>query len=323
MDSRVEGVRKVSVVVATHDRPRRLAALLDSLSAQTLAAEDFEVVVVDDGSGPETAAALEAETAKGRLALRVLGHEHAAGPAIARNRGWRTAGAPLVAFTDDDCVADARWLEEGIAAARAAPGAVVQGWVGPIPAEEPQAGPFSRTLRVEGAGPYFQTANIFYPRDLLEHLGGFDTARFRHSGEDTDLGWRAIEHGAEAVYRESARVHHAVNQLGALGRLRMARRWTEAVQNRALHPQLRHHLPHHVFFRVTHERLVVAALALALPRRLAPLRRLLLAHYFLYLVRRARSEGASPLLAPYLLLNDVLETIAVGRGALRYRTPII
>jgi glycosyltransferase involved in cell wall biosynthesis len=51
----------VSVVVSTYNRPARLAALLAGLRAQTLARDGFEVVIVDNGSGPETVRLLEQE----------------------------------------------------------------------------------------------------------------------------------------------------------------------------------------------------------------------------------------------------------------------
>ena len=118
---------EVSVVVATRDRAMLLEELLASLRRQTLPADRFEVLVVDDGSGDGTAALLATEERQGTLRTVATGHREAVGPAAARNAGWRAARAPVVAFTDDDCVVSPRWLEEGLAACRAAPGCIVQG----------------------------------------------------------------------------------------------------------------------------------------------------------------------------------------------------
>ena len=38
--------------------------------------------------------------------------------------------------------------------------------------ELPNLGPYSRTLQIESEGPYYQTCNMFYPRELLAELGG-------------------------------------------------------------------------------------------------------------------------------------------------------
>src|SRR4051812_42959107 len=101
----------VTVVAATHNRADRLERLLDALRGQTLGTDRFEVVIVDDGSRDETPSVLADALARADLKLTTFRQDPAGGPAKARNRGWRAAGAPLVAFTDDDCRPDATWLE--------------------------------------------------------------------------------------------------------------------------------------------------------------------------------------------------------------------
>src|SRR5688572_297385 len=99
----------VSVVIPTHNRAGRLAAQLESLRAQTT--RDFEVIVVDDGSRDGTPEVLAAQIARGGFDLRAIRHDAPQGPATARNAGWQAARAPLVAFTDDDCISHPGWLE--------------------------------------------------------------------------------------------------------------------------------------------------------------------------------------------------------------------
>ena len=85
----------------------------------------------------------------------------------------------------------------------------------PIPSETDRLSPFVRTLRVHGDGPYYQTCNIVYPRELLERVGGFDADTYPvPGGEDTDLAFRAIEAGAPTAYAEKAQVYHAVSEIG-------------------------------------------------------------------------------------------------------------
>jgi glycosyltransferase involved in cell wall biosynthesis len=311
---------EVSVVVATRDRPARLAALLAGLRRQR-APGAFEVVVVDDGSGPETVSRLQAELDRGELDLRVVRHEEPRGPGAARNAGWRAARAPLVAFTDDDCVPEPGWIAAGLAAHRARADAIVQGRTEPEPAELHRNGVLTRTLRVVELGPQYPTCNIFYPRELLERMGGFDEEfGLRPGGEDTDLAWRAIESGRPAVLAEDALVHHAVERLGLAGTLRDATRWTATTRIFARHPGTRAMLDHGIFWNVWHYLLVRSALSLLLPR---PVRRLVLLRHVLALRRRARAAGSGSWAIPILLAYDAVETAAVVRGAVRHRTIVL
>lgn len=311
----------MSVVVSTCNRPDRLARLLASLRAQRLSSDDFEVVVVDDGSGPETQAALGRETSRQELTVRTVRHELPRGPGAGRNSGWRAARASLVAFTDDDCVADSEWLSAALAVCAEAPGAIVQGQTQPDPAELAHVGVLSRTIRVERLGPQYETCNIFYPRAVLESLGGFDE-RFGLSpgGEDTDLAWRAIEAGCPTAFARGAIVFHAVQPLGVRGMLRVAARWSAVVRLFADHPQLRATLTRGMFWNVWHYLMWRSLLALLAP---GWLRRMLLTKHLLELRKRAREAGAGTRAVPFLLVHDVVECWAVARGAVRYRTLVL
>jgi glycosyltransferase involved in cell wall biosynthesis len=316
---------QVSVVAATHNRPARLTALLGSLRSQTLAPARFEVVIVDDASERETAELLERERDRGGLVLRVLRRERSGGPAAARNDGWRAAAAPLVAFIDDDCVAAPEWLEEGLRTCAENPGAIVQGRVDPIPAERASETPFTRTLRIHAAGPYYQTCNIFYPRRLLDELHGFDDQSFTMpGGEDTDLAWRAISRGTPTAFAATARVYHAVNRIGPLGRLRVAAHWHESLQVYKRYPELRREVfLKGIFWKPWHYTFLRALLALVLPRRLRHLRVWLTLPYVASIETRVRFEGGSLRHAFFYPIEDVVEITAAVRASVRYRMLVL
>ncbi|HEU4978361.1 MAG TPA: glycosyltransferase [Solirubrobacteraceae bacterium] len=313
------GAPVISVVVPTRSRARRLGALLRSLVAQELG-EPFEIVVVADGA----TAAVEQVLAGFGDAVRVVRLEPGRGPAAARNAGWRAARAPLIAFTDDDCEAPPGWVAALREAVQAAPeGAVVQGRVEPLPRERGSIGAFARTLRVERAGPYFQTANILYPRALLERLDGFDEAFPAPAGEDTDLGWRAREAGAPVVFAEDALVWHAVHELGARGLVRDAPRWGSAVRLVKRHPGLRAHFTHRVFWKPAHERLLLAAAGVALAPRTRGVSLAAAAPYVL-VHRGEHPSRADHLRAlPAHLAVDVAEVAAMARGSIAARTLLL
>jgi GT2 family glycosyltransferase len=252
------------VVVPTRDRPAGLAALLDALDRQTLPRRLFEIVVVADGPAANGAAA----PADGRID-RALQHERSLGPATARNTGWRASGGALVAFVDDDCRPEPGWLEAGLRAHEGTPWALVQGRTRPEPDEEHLLRhPRARSIRVDRLGPFFETCNIFYPRELLERVGGFDQTIPTAGAEDTDLALRSLEAGAAAVFAPEALVNHAVHEFTLPGALRFTWRWRTMVRLVKRHPGLRAAFPWHGrIWRETHARLILALLGLALARR--------------------------------------------------------
>jgi glycosyltransferase involved in cell wall biosynthesis len=309
----------VSVVVATRDRADRLERLLRALAGQMLPAERFEVLVVDDGSTDHTPDVLAHAAAALPIEIRRIDGPDGRGPAAARNRGWRAARGNLIAFTDDDCEPAPDWLQRGLRASEASPGSIVQGRTIPNPDELKRLGPFSRTKRIEEASPWFQTCNIFYPRPLLERLGGFDERFPGAAGEDADLGWRARELGAERSFEQHAVVHHAVEEVGPLGELRQALKGSESARMYRRHPELRARAAYAgIFWNRTHARFALAAVGLALARRFPPAA-LLALPYAKGLVGRARSTGGSPLLAPYYVLYDCLDIQKTVRGSIRNR----
>jgi GT2 family glycosyltransferase len=318
-----DGAPELSVVLATHDRPERLAALLAALRAQTVAPERFEVIVVDDDSSDSTPVLLEREAASSPFRLRALRRTRSSGPATARNEGLRVATGELIAFTDDDCEPAPEWLAEGLRASRASPDAVIQGRTEPNPAELSRLGPFSRTLRVTELGPHFETANMFYPRSLLERLGGFDERFRRPGGEDTDLAWRAIEAGAGVEFAPGALVHHAVEDHGPIGLLRIAGRWYDLMYALRRHPGYRARTRwRRIFWKQSHALLTQALIGCALARRFPPAA-LLALPYLRHLLRRCEEIGVGPSYVPYLAIHDLVEAGAAVRGGLRHRVFVI
>jgi glycosyltransferase involved in cell wall biosynthesis len=256
----------------------------------------FESIVVDDGSNEEVALDRPAG-----LDLRMLRLNAPRGPAGARKSGW------LRALTE---------------AHRRAPGAVLQGRTEPHPAELHRLGAFSRSQRVTGLGVNFQACNIAYPRELLDRLGGFDES-FAHYGEDADLAWRALAGGAQATFVPDALVHHAVHDAGALALLRDAPCWSDAVRCFARHPGMRSAFRHRIFWRASHEDLLLAAAGLALRRRT---RCASLALGVPYLRRLRTQHGGWPgtlAALPAHAAIDAAEIAAMVRGSIRFRTLVL
>lgn len=302
---------EISVVIPTHGRPAGLARLLEGLRRQTIGAERFETIVVDDGS-PEPVAIDPAG-----LRLRVLRHERPRGPAAARNAGWRAAIASTIAFIDDDCAPSESWLE-AILATTDGDCTVVQGRVAPMPDQVERLRPLSHTIEVGGPTQLFISANIAYPRSLLEHVGGFDE-RFRHRAEDADLGARATRAGAVVRFAPDALVYHEVREMNLAGHVRQTLQWTEAVEALAMHPELRSLLTLRIFWKPTHPWLLAGAAALLARRR--GLAALAVAPYLVHYRRVYGSDTAALIRAlPQHLVIDGVEVATAVAGSVRHRT---
>jgi glycosyltransferase involved in cell wall biosynthesis len=317
---------EASVVVASHQRAGRLRTLLDALAAQTFPRESWELVVVHTYD-PDTAAALLDGHELARAGL--LRHERVdpadAGPALQRNRGWRSARGRLIAFTDDDCRPEPDWLERLVHKARESPGQIVQGATRPDALDaDAFRSPHVRTLLVDPPGRFTQTCNILYERELLERVGGFDEVAV--TGEDIDLARRAQATGAAVVGAPDALVHHAIEALTLTEKIRSQDKWQHLAYVVKRHPELRRDCAMGIWWKPEHWSAVLALAALAA----APRRPWLLAGTLPYLQIERRRHGTAKREQLRALRelpgHFVIELAEVGtfiRGSLRYRTLLL
>jgi cellulose synthase/poly-beta-1,6-N-acetylglucosamine synthase-like glycosyltransferase len=211
-----------SVVVSTRYRAAELARCLTGL--KRLDHPAYEVIVVDNTSGDQNVRRLT-EAAGARLVV-----EPTVGLSRARNAGARTARGELIAFIDDDAVAEPNWLaahavafrDESLAATtgRVLPmpaGGVAQTWVAGV--EDLGEAP----LRVDRTSPYwFEQANfggiglggnMVFRADLFRGGWGFREslglgAREQPLGEEHYAFFTLINNGHAVAYVPDAVVYH-------------------------------------------------------------------------------------------------------------------
>jgi len=93
----------IAVIVTTYNRPDALAAIFESYLAQTDC--DFEIVIADDGSTPETTSVIKKYQARASFKIsHVWQEDRGFRAAAARNRALAEIDARYVIFTDGDCV---------------------------------------------------------------------------------------------------------------------------------------------------------------------------------------------------------------------------
>lgn len=202
---------KISVVVTTYNRANLLKKSLLSLASQTLADDEYELIVVDDGSTDETPAVIKA--IQELVSLRYV-YQPNSGLASAKNHGLFCCRAPIVLFLDDDDIADQSLLDQHLAAHRlhADPNIAVLGHTNLA------AGLANDPLMsfVTGAGGHLFSYNQLPETSLLDYTyywGGRTSCKrryllshgifnpiFKFGYEDIELGYRLSSHGLHVVY---------------------------------------------------------------------------------------------------------------------------
>jgi len=204
---------ELSVIVATHNRRELLVRCLESLSAQEVDPDRFEVIVTDDGSSDGTATAVEALETPFRL--RCLRLEKG-GQAVAQNAAIAEAAGRVALILDDDVVAGPYLVSEHLAAHE--PDRRLLG-VGYLEQRPPRgrdyfARIFARTWNRhydELAGREIDWtacfgANLSAPLDALREVGGFATDL--PVGEDMEVAYRLEKAGCEPRFLPRAEAVH-------------------------------------------------------------------------------------------------------------------
>ena len=206
----------VSVLICTRDRSALLEGCLESVLGCT--PPPAEVIVVDQSRDEATRAALGRRQASGAPIKYVRGVGK--GLSRARNQGIAECAAPVIAFTDDDCLVDPGWLaavtepvrrgDADAAVGRTLP-EVRDGGAQPTssfyaPMGKPVFSRRTHPWRVGGGG------NFAAGHDILRRIGPYDE-RFGpgaplESAEDMDLIHRLLRGGGRLVYSEKAVVWH-------------------------------------------------------------------------------------------------------------------
>ncbi|MFD7121237.1 glycosyltransferase [Streptomyces sp. NPDC059922] len=221
---------RTTVVVGTRERAGQLARALDSLLAQDH--PDFRVLVVDNAPVTSATRDLVASRYAGRVDYV---HEPRPGLALAHNRGLAEADGAVVAFTDDDVIADPHWLTALTAPFAADPGlGCVTGLILPArlttPAQilleshggfakgleprlyDPARPPADEPLFPFTAGSFGSGANMAFRAEALRAVGGFDpatgTGTPARGGDDLYAFVRVLSAGHRLRYTPWALVWH-------------------------------------------------------------------------------------------------------------------
>lgn len=204
---------RCSVIVPVFNGARVVGRCLDALARQTISPEEFEIIIVDDGSTDGTTERV-AEWAGQQpgIAVSVLRQVHA-GPASARNRGALAARGPLLLFTDADCRPVSGWMA-ALLAAFDAPDRPA-GLMGAYRIDQTDlAGRFAQIEFEDRYALMSQSQHIdliatysaAFRRDVFLAEGGFNPSF--PNNEDVEFSYRLSEQGHQMRFVPEAQVYH-------------------------------------------------------------------------------------------------------------------
>lgn len=203
-----------SIVIPTYNRPGQLAACLGSLARLDYPRDQFEVLVVDDGSKISVKGVLDPFRDRFEVNLLTLTH---GGPALARNAGAAQAKGDFLAFTDDDCAPSSDWLEKLETRFNQTPDHAIGGPMINTISDSAYAAASQLLLNYlyayydggPGCARFLTASNMAFPAGRFRALGGFDITFPLAAGEDREFCDRWRHHGHPLTYAPEVRVHHS------------------------------------------------------------------------------------------------------------------
>jgi glycosyltransferase involved in cell wall biosynthesis len=196
---------RATIQLCTFNRAALLQRVLDACFEQTVDADAYEVVLVNDGSTDATRDVIERAQQRANCRFEVI-HQANSGLAKARNAGIARATGERIVFIDDDVLPLPIFVAEHLRSHREHPQAIVRG--GAINVESFDDLPPPLWSLRHYSGNYFWTTNVSVPLSTMRAIGGFNESFSEYGWEDIDVGLRLRFAGVNAVFNPRALVYH-------------------------------------------------------------------------------------------------------------------
>ncbi|MDD4893795.1 MAG: glycosyltransferase [Candidatus Omnitrophica bacterium] len=181
----------LSIVIPVYNAQRYIKRCIDSVLKQSLPSDQYDVIVVNDGSSDDTGTILKGYGNK----ICVISQLRK-GPAVARNLGARHGRGKVLLFTDADCIADVNWARNMLVPFSNANADIVQGVY-----RTNQKQMVARFAQIEIEQRYYRmevkqcidmigTYSAAFRKEIFERFKGFNETFPMASGEDLEFIWR-------------------------------------------------------------------------------------------------------------------------------------
>lgn len=220
---------KITVSIITYNRKDLLIRTLGSLERQSLPKENFEVVIVDDGSTDETPLAVKDIIRNSPCSIKYIRQEVNQGKSVVRNISIDNAQGELILFIEDDTIADEHLIEEHLSSHLSSYSENIAVFGSEIRGQESIVSPIGKYIEVTSKNFFnkviyliesndhesyrgFITFNLSIKKSFLNRYGKFDP-EFKYFSEDIELGYRLVQKGLKIICNQKAVIynHHPAN----------------------------------------------------------------------------------------------------------------
>jgi glycosyltransferase involved in cell wall biosynthesis len=196
---------RATIQLCTYNRAALLDRVLDACFEQTVESNDYEVVLVNDGSTDATPEIIARAASRATCRFEVINQVNS-GLAKGRNAGIARATGERIIFIDDDVLPLPNFVEEHLRSHTLAAKAIVRG--GAINVENFDVLPMPIWNIKHYSGNFFWTTNVSVPLTTIRAIGGFNESFSEYGWEDIDVGLRLRFGGVRAVFNPKALVYH-------------------------------------------------------------------------------------------------------------------
>lgn len=194
---------RISIIMPTYNRGDCIEASLRAYMNQTVPKDNFEIIVIDDGSTDGTRDLLERLKKELNYSLSIY-RQNNRGSGAARNTGVRHAKGEIILNVDDDALPVPNFVEEHLKIHDMDPNLIVRGPI--INVDKPEIRDSEPFLWRHFSMNYFCTANVSTRKEHIFKAGFFDE-RF-HRRQDAELGLRLRKLGLKRKFSVKAIVYH-------------------------------------------------------------------------------------------------------------------